>query len=531
MHHNAPVGAEQIPSFAIATVAAFVLSAAGCSGPDGSAPSAQNASSGPAQTVGSGPASDDVQDAFLQWPLPPGAEAYADIDGRHMLEYVVEQVEISRRYRDQVHAKYWGRIIGTSSDAESAEWLVDRFEAIGLSDVHTQPFDLQPQWMPRSYEVTVTAGGTTLELESAQPVYRATGTPSEGLELEAAYVGLGSEADFLGRNVGGKAVFTYSMFGLEDSGALPRSDAHGAAAIFDVHMLPGNMRYQAYPKNTNVPTFTVGGDDGSAVRDLIAAARPGQPVRVSVRLDVEIVSDLKTAIVWGTLPGATEETIYVIAHRDGWFDAAGDNASGVASMIGIAEHYARIPQAERRRTLVFLGIDGHHNSGEGAGVGRQWLLDNRADLFTQTALMINVEHPSTVQTSARPRYASRTPQGFGDGDGIFWSNTYTGQQWYAGGPSRPELNEIAASAFREFGVSYYLEPNTTAPAGDLSRLFRVVPGVASSDFHHYFHTDLETPETVPWTGLEATTRAYARIIDGVNERDLSVFQRPEEPGR
>ncbi len=44
-----------------------------------------------------------------------------------------------------------------------------------------------------------------------------------------------------------------------------------------------------------------------------------------------------------------------------------------------------------------------------------------------------------------------------------------------------------------------------------------------------FHSDLETPDTVPWTGLEATTRAYARLIDEVNKHDLSVFRRPEEP--
>ena len=44
-----------------------------------------------------------------------------------------------------------------------------------------------------------------------------------------------------------------------------------------------------------------------------------------------------------------------------------------------------------------------------------------------------------------------------------------------------------------------------------------------------FHTDLKIPETVPWTGLEASTRAYARIVDEVNKLDLSVLQRPEEP--
>ena len=399
--------------------------------------------------------------------------------------------------------------------------MAAKFDDIGLSDVHIQSFDLQPQWMPQSWEVSVTSGETTLNVETAQPVYRATGTPPGGLDLEGVYVGLGSEADFIGRDVEGKAVFAYSMFGVRDDGALPRADARGAAAVFDVHMLPGNMRYQAYPKNTTVPTFTVGGEDGIAVRDLIAAAPPGQPLRVHVRMDIEMVPDLQTAIVWGTLPGATDETIYIMAHRDGSFDASGDNASGVASMIGLAEHYARIPQAERRRTIIFLGIDGHHNSGEGSGVGRQWMADNREELFAKTALVINAEHPSTVQTSVRPRYLRR--------DEIIWANTYTAQQWYAGGPSRPELNTIAVAAFREFGVSFYLDPNARPPAGDLGRLYRFVPGVATSDFYHYFHTDLETPETVPWTGLEASTRAYARIVDEVNKLDLSVLQRPEEP--
>jgi hypothetical protein len=34
---------------------------------------------------------------------------------------------------------------------------------------------------------------------------------------------------------------------------------------------------------------------------------------------------------------------------------------------------------------------------------------------------------------------------------------------------------------------------------------------------------------VPWTGLEATTHAYAKIIDEVNWLPLSDLQRLEEP--
>src|SRR5690606_11483534 len=106
----------------------------------------------------------EIQDRYLPWPLPPGAQQYADIDGRRMLQHVAEQAEISRRYRDQVHPKFWGRIIGTSADAESAEWLANHFRRIGLSDVRIQNFDLDPQWFPGEYSVVARSGGETLEL-------------------------------------------------------------------------------------------------------------------------------------------------------------------------------------------------------------------------------------------------------------------------------------------------------------------------------------------------------------------------------
>ena len=466
----------------------------------------------------------EVQDAYIQWPLPRGAERYADIDGRGMHRDVVAQAEIARRYRDEIHPKFWGRIIGFEGDTWAAEWLAGRFRSIGLSDVRIQEFDLVPQWFPRSYVVTVRSGGESKELVSAQPFYASSGTPSGGLDLEAVYVGLGTEADFMGRDVRGKAVFTYSMLGVPNMGATRRAQEKDAAVVFDVHMLPGNARYQAYPSGATVPTFALGNDDGAAVRDLIAAAPAGQPVRVNVQLEVERVPNLQTALVWGTLPGATDETIYVTAHRDGWFDASGDNASGVASMIGLAEHYAKIPQAQRPRTMVFVGLDGHHNSGEGSWVGIRWMMDNREQLFGKTALMINAEHPSTVQTIVRPRYKGE------DADLMMWGNTYMPQQWYAGGLSRPELDRIARAAFREFGMTHYLEPEPgRPPATDMGFFWWFLPGVVTSEYHHYFHTDLETPETVPWTGLEASTRAYARIIDEVNKLPLSALQRPEEP--
>src|SRR5262249_43446108 len=188
------------------------------------------------------------------------------------------------------------------------------------SDVRIQPLDLSPQWFPQRWDVTVTGGGRTITLDSAQPDYRAAELPPGGIDVEAVYGGLGSEADFRGKDLNGKAVFTNTVLGMHDENAVKRADEKGAAAIFEVDTLPGNMRYQAYPSNTKAPAFTVGGDDGFAARDLIASLPPGQSAHVKATLDVQMVPNLKTALVWGTLPGATDETIYIVAHRDGWFE-------------------------------------------------------------------------------------------------------------------------------------------------------------------------------------------------------------------
>jgi hypothetical protein len=339
------------------------------------------------------------------------------------------------------------------------------------------------------------------------------------VELDAVYAGLGTEADFAGKDVRGKAVFVYDMLGLTNLRAVKRADDLGAAVIFDVSMLPGNAHYQAYPANTKAPTFTVGDDDGTAARAMIEAAKSGAAPKVKVTLNVQKVPDLKTALVWGTLPGATDETIYVVAHKDGWFEAASDNAGGVASMLGLAEYYSKIPQTKRRRTMVFIGLDGHHN-GTGGAVGGRWITANRAKLFAKTALMLNDEHPSTIQTQPRPRYYP--------GDELAWANTYMPLQWYAGGKTRPELQSIVWNAFKEFGVPVEIDPSPTPPASDLGYYYRFVPGVSASEYHSYFHTDWETPEVVPWTGLEASTRAFAKIIDEVNKLPLSALQRTED---
>ena len=150
--------------------------------------------------------------------------------------------------------------------------------------------------------------------------------------------------------------------------------------------------------------------------------------------------------------------------------------------------------------------------------------------------MINCEHPATLQTYVYPRYQ--------EDRGMVRTNTTLAQQWYAGGPSRPQLQTITTKAFREFGAPLYLDPNARPPAGDLGQFWRFLPGVASSEFYHYFHTDQETPDVVPWTGSasdhaslrEDHRRRQQTPVErvttgaGIGSEALNTFQQPQNPG-
>jgi hypothetical protein len=448
---------------------------------------------------------------YLHW---PSANAkYAAIDGRHIWQNVKEQAGIAEHYRDNGHPQFWGRLAGTSSDVEDTQWLLNKYKQIGLTDTRIQTINMfNPQWSPRGWTVAATGAGKTVPLASAEPSYGSPDTGGKELNLEVIYVGLGGEADFAGRDVRGKVVLFVKAQPSYQAGPadiLKRIEDHGAAAILSTDMRGGNFNAQSYRAYTHVPTFNIGTKDSEALREMIGGA--SAPPHVRIRLDANWLPNQKSYLVWGTLPGATDETIYVIAHRDGFFDAAGDNATGVATMLGLAEYFAKIPKSQRRRTMVFLGMDGHHNIKPG-GFGREWLVANRDKFFAKTALMINAEHPAEVLSHG----------------GTAGTTTATVPlEWYAGGAERPKLAKITADAFHEFGVPVWAAPSEKPPGGDLGRFYWFVPGlVAQSNDFVNMHTAADTPDNVPWTGLEAITRAYAKIVDQVNMIPLAELQRP-----
>ena len=448
-------------------------------------------------------------------------QVYEKIDGRRLKAWLNEVVAISRQSRDDGN-RYWGRISGTKYEVMTADWTEAQFRRLGLEDMRRQPFELRPQWFPTDWSLTATGGDQMLNFVSANPATRSPSFPN-GIEAEAVWVGLGTAADFAGRDVAGKAVIIQTMLAPGQmgnsaswEGATKRAQDEGAALIVGIWGYGGNFavwqstnafqmvrdpdgtsRYVS--ESVTTPGFFMGFEDGRTLRDLVGT---GESVTISARVETEMRAGLTSASVYGTLPGTTDETIYVMAHMDGYYDAALDNASGMAVMIGLAEYFARVPRADRRRSITFIGTAGHHVGSPNA----PYLRDQ--GMLEKTALMINCEHIAPTQFVAFNTELRLT-------------NTVTPRRWWVHGSQ--QLLDLTLDAYRTFGVSVIGEMAGRA-TGEMMSIDRAAPSVQLIRSPEHKHTDGDIPSLVPAAGLEAVARAFAKIIDEVNTLDLAALQ-------
>lgn len=437
------------------------------------------------------------EDAFIHIPLRPEDARYGVLDGARMKAWLTEVDAISLRDRDRGNV-FWGRNVGTQGHVETQDWLERYFREYGLVDVRRQSFDLGPQWIPSSWDISFSAAGRTFSLESARPPEDGASTPPEGLEYELVWVGQGSDADYLGRDVRGKAVVVQDIplpgdirHTLALEGVLERAVEKGAAAVGIVYGISDN--FAAWQPTGDLPGFNLGYEDGMRIRDLLGQ---GERVTVRLRLQAEMVEGLTAASVWGTLPGRSEEEVLVVAHLDGFFQGASDNASGLAVMIGLLDYYAHIPQSERPRTIRFLGSVGHHS-----GPGTSWLAENASTALANTVFAINLEHVAITRTKYwGPRLRPM--------------NAVSPMRWWVNGG--PRALDVVLDAFQRFnvGVTADMDPGAS---GEMGRIARLVPSMQVITSPEIKHTEQDTPEWVPAVGLEQIARAYAKIIDGLGE--------------
>ena len=452
----------------------------------------------------------DLDKSFPRWPLPAGERAYASFDGARIKQDVDAITAISRRSRES-GAQYWGRIAGSPYDAATRKWIGDRFRQLGVTDVKEQSFPLPPQWHPVKWTVSSRADrGPAHEFNSAFPFTNSPSTASGG-------VGSTSRPSASTRR------FLPAATSAARCQPSPGAPAPGVRSFRRVvrrargEKARGRRRYwwcSGLPKpddiirNDDVPAFSLGQEDGVYLMDLVDHAGPGVPAKVRLDLDVKMDTGLETATVWATVQGTSDEDIVIIAHHDAFFEGATDNASGMATMLALVEYYAKQPAAARRRTLRFAATPAHH----AGDVAARWMHDQRATVFARTALILNIEHTSTMEVYLQGPYLRR-------------SNMVGAKRWAVYGS--PALEKLLVHAFDTFGVTTYAEPDANA-GGALAAIRNDAPSFMFNDASTYYHTTADTSAVVPMPGLEASARTFASIIDQANRlsRDELAKHKP-----
>jgi aminopeptidase YwaD len=250
------------------------------------------------------------------------------------------------------------RYAGTPGEATARDYLLDRFNELGLSEVRLEPFPFLAY--ERGSATCALVGPAAAEFECHPLQYTATGEVAG----EAVYLGDATEADFerldrRGVDLAGKVAVVHSMFPFD---LVTTLEERGVAGLVHVCETPdgivGNFTGALYPPPLEPPWegrptaycgVTIANPAG---RELIAALTDGAPAEVRLTHQGGYRESTAHNVV-GVIPGTEPGQVVLSAHHDSQAEGpcVYDNGSGLASLL---ETGRVLLETDLRRTVVLL---------------------------------------------------------------------------------------------------------------------------------------------------------------------------------
>ncbi len=122
----------------------------------------------------------------------------------------------------------------------------------------------------------------------------------------------------------------------------------------------------------------------------------------------------RSSNVVGEIPGESEETLLLTCHHDSPFVSPVEDASGIATVLAIAEHFAN--QKRLKRRLVVLLSAGHFYGSVGT---RTFIEKHRKDLLPHIVLALSIEH--IAKEAVEDAAGKLVPTGKSEAAGVFLS--------------------------------------------------------------------------------------------------------------
>ncbi len=260
---------------------------------------------------------------------------------------------------------FGSRFAGTPSERQARNFILSRFAAYGLQNVHLDPFPYMG-WRRGTCQAQLVSP-RQLPLPSAQSLVYSPSTPEGGLRTEVVDLGSGSKEEFAARHaeIAGKIVLVSSASSPEGQRIhrrekYGRAVAAGAVGFLFANHLPGMLAPTGSLRGGRmgeIPGLGLSREHGFA---LARQCRWGQAV-----VELQVHNESGPAEAWhvvGEVPGskagtAEEEIIVIGGHYDGHDIAQGamDNASGVAVVLELARTFGPL-RGQLPRTLRFIAF-------------------------------------------------------------------------------------------------------------------------------------------------------------------------------
>ena len=426
-----------------------------------------------------------------------GAYAQARPD---LLAIAAEHVRISEA--DRVRGGLWGRIGWSESERASARLLAAQLGRY-LPQAKLEEFRFRA-YRPASWDVRAD-GGT---LASAMPAPFDAHFPED--PIRAPVVEVKADGDWsaargrwaLLRNAG----FTVSTLVREKLLYQKAVESGAAGLVFSLNTPPDSLwravvpvdkpyavRDERYPDQRRpIPCFAVDASDGSRIGGELTA-----------RIGYEKETRRQALNAVGYLAGHGERTVAILTHIDAFFSGACDNATGIATLVGLAHRLSRLEKAARRAHFWFGGLAAHHDSAEGM---RAFLAkdDKRSASIHE---MILLEHLDALDLD--------------DGAKAGWPVPLNNQRTaYVGQPAWGEAKAVAARLARETGLMTADPEIREACIADLFVTCGKVRSFCLMQAPPFYHTDHDTLDRISRRGIEAGVEFHMRLLGATGTLEL-----------
>ncbi len=309
-------------------------------------------------------------------------------------------------------AKLGPKYTGNKAHVEFVEWLATNLQSAGLDLVREN--HRFTRWEERKSALTITpATGKSFAAPVTSYFPYSGQTGAEGVTGELVYCGSSPKFDM--SNVSGKIALLdapisprpwgewYQPYGINPPDkSLPHEVWPARSSVSDLtpfkkagalgvvlvwtNVSDANAQDQYAPFSRplqNIPGLWVGHETGAKLKALAAGG-----AKATVTLQADLIPDTSTDTLIATLPGSSaDEIIIVNTHTDGP-NATEEN--GGVGIVALAKYFAKIPKAERPRTMVFILTTGHFAGPYVPSI--RGVIDSHPELVKKAVAAVTIEH-------------------------------------------------------------------------------------------------------------------------------------------